>query len=195
MSDDQRRVSSSDINTNDVKIITPASKILSKSAERVSQTALNETPVVMARKDAVYQGSLHNIPLYNEDAEEYNRQMVTTSDSNNDLSKKPAKKSFLAKIAEQIDLKLLKDAAFALFAISNFLTSLGFNVPYNFANDVAIDAKVHENRNWIIMSIGISNCFGRIIIGILGDRKWVRKTNSSVNHIDFLVYSSSRLIV
>ncbi|CAF1666995.1 unnamed protein product, partial [Adineta ricciae] len=79
-------------------------------------------------------------------------------------------------IAEQIDLNLLKDAAFALFAISNFLTSLGFNVPYNFANDLATDANVPEDkRNWIIMTIGIANCFGRVVIGFLGDRSWVNR--------------------
>lgn len=189
VSDDQRRVSSSDLNSNDVQIVTPLSRKRSKSGERVSQTGVDETPVVMARKDAVYQGSLHNIPLYNEDIEEYNRQMITTSETNGEFSEKKAKKSFWAKLAEQIDLKLLNDAAFALFAVSNFLTSLGFNVPYNYANDVAIDAKVTRNRHWIIMSIGIANCFGRIIIGFLGDRKWVkhRQSSSVVHTILFLL--------
>ncbi|CAF1421251.1 unnamed protein product [Rotaria magnacalcarata] len=77
---------------------------------------------------------------------------------------------------EQIDLNLLKDLSFALFAISNFLTSLGFNVPYNFANDLATDANVIvHKRHWIIMSIGISNCFGRVIIGFLADRSWINR--------------------
>lgn len=175
VSEDQRRVSSSDINTREVEIISPGNRKLSRSGERLSQTAVNETPVVLARKDAVYQGSLHNIQLYNRDVDEYNRQMITTSEDNDESMKKAPKQSFFAKIAEQIDLKLLKDSAFALFAVSNFLTSLGFNIPYNFANDVATDANVVEGRrHWIIMSIGIANCFGRIIIGFLGDRKWVR---------------------
>ncbi|CAF1633161.1 unnamed protein product, partial [Adineta ricciae] len=90
--------------------------------------------VVLSRKDALYQGSLPNIPLYNENTDEYHNQIITTSDV---VNKPRVKKSFLGQIAEQIDLNLLKDAAFALFAISNFLTSLGFNVPYNFANDLA----------------------------------------------------------
>jgi hypothetical protein len=131
-----------------------------------------DVPVVLSRKDAVYRGSLHNIPLYNEDTEEYHNQMVTTT--SDVLNKPQTKKSFLAQVAAQIDLNLLKDAAFALFAISNFLTSLGFNVPYNFANDLATDAKVvEERRRWVIMTIGIANCFGRVFIGLLGDQKWV----------------------
>ena len=128
--------------------------------------------VVLSRKDALYQGSLPNIPLYNENTDEYHNQIIiTTSDFVNEPR---VKKSFLVQVAEQIDLKLLKDAAFALFAISNFLTSLGFNVPYNFANDLATDANVPDDqRNWIIMTIGIANCFGRVVIGFLGDRSWV----------------------
>ncbi len=157
-------------------IYIPTDKILSKSIERLSQT---DAPVVVSRKDAVYQGSLHNIPLYNEDTDEYHRQMIQTSDMANETTDETIKiipkKSFFAQVAEQIDLKLLKDAAFALFAVSNFLTSLGFNVPYNFAKDLATDAKVIESqRHWIIMSIGIANCFGRVIIGFLADRLWVK---------------------
>ena len=88
----------------------------------------------------------------------------------------PSNKSFLNQIIEQIDLKLLKNAAFTLFVVSNFLTSLGFNVIYNFADDLANDSKViKEHRTYIVMSIGLSNILGRLIIGYLGDRKWVRK--------------------
>jgi len=91
------------------------------------------------------------------------------------IEKSPTK-SFFEQIIEQIDLKLLKNAAFTLFVVSNFLASLGFNVVYNFADDLANDSKViKENRSYIVMSIGVSNILGRLIIGYLGDRKWVRK--------------------
>jgi len=167
------------LNKKDGDVYTPTDKVRTKSVGRVSQTDLTETPVVVSRKDAVYQGSLHNIPLYNEDTDEYHRQMIITSDMTNETANgttKPIpKKSFFRQLAEQIDLKLLKDAAFALFAVSNFLTSLGFNVPYNFANDLAADAKVIESRrHWIIMSIGVSNCLGRVVIGYLADRPQVK---------------------
>ncbi|UJR13350.1 hypothetical protein I4U23_000368 [Adineta vaga] len=133
-----------------------------------------DVPVVISRKDAVYRGSLHNIPLFNEDVDEYHNQVITTTaDVEHEIK---AKKSFVTQLTEQIDLNLLKDAAFALFAVSNFLTSLGFNVPYNFANDLAKDKNVPEGeRHWIIMTIGIANCFGRVIIGLLGDRKWINR--------------------
>ncbi len=175
VSDDKRRVSLSDLNKKDDAIYTPTDEAVSSSVEHISHAAdTPERPVVISRKDSLYQGSLHNIPLYNEDTDEYHRQMITTSEKANGEIEKVPKKSFFAQIAQQIDLKLLKDAAFALFAVSNFLTSLGFNVPYNFANDLASDAKVIERRrHWIIMTIGIANCLGRVIIGYLADRKWV----------------------
>lgn len=89
---------------------------------------------------------------------------------------KPPTKSFFEQIIEQIDLNLLKNGAFTLFVISNFLASLGFNVVYNYADDIANDAKIiKDKRTYIVMSIGLSNIFGRLLIGYLGDRKWVRK--------------------
>ncbi|CAF2621749.1 unnamed protein product [Rotaria sp. Silwood2] len=89
---------------------------------------------------------------------------------------KPPTKSFFNQIIEQIDLNLLKNAAFTLFAISNFLTSLGFNAVYNYADDLANDSKViKDQRTYIIMSIGLSNILGRVIIGYLGDRKSINR--------------------
>ncbi|CAF0873305.1 unnamed protein product [Rotaria sordida] len=85
-------------------------------------------------------------------------------------------KSFFNQIIEQIDLNLLKNAAFTLFAISNFLASLGFNVVYNYADDLANDSKViKDQRTYIVMSIGLSNIFGRFIIGYLGDQKCMNR--------------------
>ncbi len=102
------------------------------------------------------------------------RETAQSSVSNDKKEKIDSKQSFIHKLGKEINLKLLKNVPFRLFVISNFLTSLGFNVPYNFANDLAFDANVNEDRRrWIIMSIGISNIFGRVIIGMLGDRKWV----------------------
>ncbi|UJR17515.1 hypothetical protein I4U23_004410 [Adineta vaga] len=93
---------------------------------------------------------------------------------NKNESKAP--KSFIDQVTEQIDLRLLKNAAFTLFTISNFLASLGFNVIYNYADDLANDAKViKEHRTYIVMSIGVSNILGRFIIGYLGDRKWINR--------------------
>ncbi|CAF4416237.1 unnamed protein product [Rotaria sp. Silwood2] len=176
-SDGNRRLSLSDMKTNNHCINHSNDKTDSRSDDKVSSSVTTNKTVVVSRKDAIYQGSLHKIPLYNENTEEYHREVIKTNDTEkNEKINKTEKKSFLTKIAEQIDFNLLKDPAFALFAVSNFLASLGFYVPYNFANDLAADAKVFEyQRHWILMSIGLANCFGRIIIGYLADRSWVNR--------------------
>jgi len=135
-------------------------KMLSKSLEHVSPKTAAET---------VAFDECHPKTITTND-----RETAQSNVSNDKKEKIDSKQSFIHKLGKQINLKLLKNVHFRLFLISNFLTSLGFNVPYNFANDLAIDANVNEDRrHWIIMSIGISNCFGRVIIGILGDREWV----------------------
>ncbi|CAF1062959.1 unnamed protein product [Rotaria sordida] len=93
-----------------------------------------------------------------------------------DIIEKSSNKSFFRQIIEQIDLSLLKNPVFTLFVISNFFTSLGFNVIYNFADDLANDANVAiHHRSYIVMSIGLSSIFGRIIIGFFGDQKYVNR--------------------
>jgi hypothetical protein len=143
-----------------------------------NEHAQPRTPPVI-RKDAFYQGSLENIPLYKENIKEYHRQIIvsheTTNQSDSTAHAGDVKvKGFFSELKGEIGIKFLADNAFLLFTISNFMTSLGFNVPYNFAHDLAKDAKVVEHhREYVIMSIGLSNALGRIIIGYLGDRKAV----------------------
>ncbi|CAF3620448.1 unnamed protein product [Rotaria sp. Silwood1] len=88
-------------------------------------------------------------------------------------SEKSSTKSFLDQLIEQIDLNLLKISHLHYLLYRVFLTSLGFNAVYNFAGDLANDSKViKDQRTYIVMSIGLSNIFGRLIIGYLGDQKW-----------------------
>lgn len=167
-----------------------ATTALSAVDEDIDVIVSTDTPVVLSRKDALYQGSLHNIPLYNKNIDDYHDQMITTTDDA--LAKPHKKKSFFAKVTEEIDLNLLRDAAFVLFAVSNFLTSLGFNVPYIFAKDLANDAKVPEKyQSWPIMAIGIANCFGRVVFGILGDRKWVSRSSAHLHELDSTIIRRS----
>jgi hypothetical protein len=99
-------------------------KILCKSLEHVSSKTATGILVLVARKDAAYQGSLHHIPLYNENIDESHRQMITTSNTKTAQSgvsadkkiKMGSKYSFIYELGKQIELKLLKDIVFALVA-------------------------------------------------------------------------------
>ena len=173
MTQNQTKKDSDSIKTN-------SNKNLAKSLERLTQANGNDEPVAPLRKDALYQGSTTNIPMFQDDPVEYHRLVAPTSEivdqPVNKSVEKQEKMSFLRQITTQIDLKLLNDGAFALFAASNFLTSLGFNVPYNFAQDLAVDAGVPEaSLHTPIQCIGIANCFGRLIIGFLADRRSVNR--------------------
>ena len=53
----------------------------------------------------------------------------------------PAGRDASKAFKEMMDFSLLKDGIFIMFAISNFLTSIGFNVPYVYT---AVSIKYNE---------------------------------------------------
>ncbi|ESO12384.1 hypothetical protein HELRODRAFT_63243 [Helobdella robusta] len=144
------------------------------------------------RKDALYNASLLNIPLYRENRKEYTKSMTSvnapdleTVTENGDcsicscLSKETRKEC-----KEMLDIKLLYDVSFLLFCISNFLTSVGFGVPLFFLVDRGMDQdwakdgdqQAHRKQLSLLISIvGILNTVGRIFFGWLADRKFVNR--------------------
>jgi MCP family monocarboxylic acid transporter-like MFS transporter 14 len=74
------------------------------------------------------------------------------------------------KLNETIDFSLFKSILFLFFVVSNFLTSLGFNVPYIYIVDQATLLNIKpELADLLLSTIGISNSIGRLILGFLGD--------------------------
>lgn len=75
-----------------------------------------------------------------------------------------------------MNFSLLKDPVFILYTLSNFATSLGFNVPYVYLADQAklLDL-TPEQGSYLIAIIGMANTFGRIILGYLSDKPWVNR--------------------
>ncbi|CAM4810416.1 unnamed protein product [Rotaria magnacalcarata] len=143
----------------------------------------------------LYQGSLSRISLPNKLVDDIhlneikNRPRTKATTATIVVNKEhtePLTESIMSSLIEQINLNLLKYPAFTLFTVSNFLSSLGFFVPYNFAHDLAKDSHVEEaHRKFVIMTIGFSHCFGHVVIGYLADLK-------SVNRL--LLYNSTLII-
>ena len=117
-----------------------------KEGERRRSCSLS--PGILYRKDIFYSGSLLNIPHYR---------------SNPDLiqvpKKKPQNQCFLFRCLhcseemidtfnEMLDFALLRRAVFLIFAVSNFLTSIGFFVPH-------IYIKVSLNINYLFKELNI----------------------------------------
>ncbi|XP_066256765.1 monocarboxylate transporter 5 isoform X1 [Euwallacea similis] len=149
------------------------------------------------RPDIFYQGSLMNIPSYrsrldlkpgesgfadrrhsnyswkkhhvcnNEDDEEENRKLCGL------MSCSPETKDTLS---EMLDFSLFKDPIFVLFSMSNFLTSIGFNIPYVYLVPKAKSLGMDINTAGRLISIiGAANTIGRIVLGYLSDKPWVNR--------------------
>ncbi|XP_022914399.2 monocarboxylate transporter 5 [Onthophagus taurus] len=79
-------------------------------------------------------------------------------------------------LREMLDFSLFKDVLFIIFTISNFLTSVGFNMPYVYivsrAKSLGID---QSHASFLLSVIGIANTIGRIILGYISDKPWVNR--------------------
>jgi len=151
------------------------------TASRTSLTHLANHP--MARKDVFYTKSLDNIAQYRADREEYVRSMTSLREQ----PEEQGEKSWLAKIGitedmrqtirEMMDLRLLLDVVFILFAVSNLLTSIGFVVPYIFLPDRGHRQYgfTSEQAAFLISAVGISNTVGRVVFGYIADLKCVNR--------------------
>lgn len=68
-------------------------------------------------------------------------------------------------------IALLRNWAFMLFAVSNFLTSLGYPIPYTFVPDNAIKLGLTERQgSYLVGLIGISNTVARVVLGALSQK-------------------------
>ena len=79
-------------------------------------------------------------------------------------------------LLKMMDFSLFKDPIFMMFATSNFLTSIGFNVPYVFTVDRAEAWGISPSSAAFLLSvIGISNTVARLCLGWLSDRPWINR--------------------
>lgn len=79
-------------------------------------------------------------------------------------------------INDVFDFELLKSPVFMLFAVSNFFTSIGFNAPFLYAKDRAIQMGINDSRaSFLISSIGIGNTLGRVIYGYLSTTRYINR--------------------
>ncbi|XP_052856319.1 monocarboxylate transporter 12 [Drosophila gunungcola] len=148
----------------------------------------------MYRPDALYQGSLHNLPDYVSSRNDLNRSMSGSGvikrygslrQSNNvSQSTEETKccgcitcsKETRDTFAEMMNFSLLKDVIFVIFSVSNFCTSIGFNVPYLYVAAYADTLGISKtDASYLIAIIGGANTLGRIILGYISDKPWVNR--------------------
>lgn len=75
-----------------------------------------------------------------------------------------------------MNFDLFHDPIFVIFTLSNFCTSIGFNVPYVYLPVHAENLKMSKtDASYLISIIGIANTVGRIILGYIADKPWVNR--------------------
>ncbi|KAH8420135.1 hypothetical protein KR009_006163 [Drosophila setifemur] len=190
-------------------LVTPPSAVVKSTSNddiaRKCHSQLQLTPLrdahrersasgTMYRPDALYQGSLHNLPDYVSSRNDLNRSISGSGvikrygslrQSNNiSQSQEVAKccgcitcsKETRDTFAEMMNFSLLKDVIFVIFSVSNFCTSIGFNVPYIYVAAYAEQLKIGKtDASYLIAIIGVANTVGRIILGYVADKPWVNR--------------------
>jgi len=141
--------------------------------------------VIMARKDIFYSGSLYNIPEFKDNPHTYRRSMRKIATETGQLSRGEENAKICcctvsdknARVFRQmVDFSLFRDPIFLMYAVSNFLTSIGFNVPYVYTVDRARGWDIGEKEAAFLLSIiGIANTLGRLFLGWLSDQRVINR--------------------
>lgn len=146
----------------------------------------------MYRKDALYTGSVHNLAsrhashgsLATHEKGRYGSVQENGKALAGDHKEEggvccgciPCSKETSDTFQEMMNFSIMRDPIFIIFTVSNFLTSVGFNVPYVYlaaqAGVLQIDTK---QASYLLGVIGIANTVGRIILGYLSDKPWVNR--------------------
>lgn len=131
---------------------------------------------------SLYQsGSLLNISIHRSHPALYITSITSLHDDVvNDLQTKlcccTISDSVYMSVKQMCDFSLLKDVIFLMFVVSNFCTSIGFNMPFIFLTDRAVDEGISkEQAKWLVSIVGISNTVGRVLFGFMADRKGVNR--------------------
>lgn len=134
----------------------------------------------LARKDIFYSG---NIPQHASNLYIYDVQVENTEQKEVKTSLKSRVADYLCPevmkeaFKEMMNFKLMSNAIFLMFGFSNFFTNIGFNVPYLYTKDRAIDLNIANETyaSFLISVIGIANTVCRVVLGYLSDRNFINR--------------------
>ena len=79
-------------------------------------------------------------------------------------------------VSEITICRLFLDAVFVLFAVSYLLASMGVVVPIIFLPNRGLRLGLDSSQaSWLVAAMGISNTIGRVVCGLIADRKFVNR--------------------
>ncbi|KAK2704604.1 hypothetical protein QYM36_016861, partial [Artemia franciscana] len=179
-------------------------KLRSRSVANSRQDSQQSLYGVMYRQDILYSRSLTNLPQNKSNLKINCSSSVRLSegDEQDNQSKKyvvcgfiPCSKEARDAYKEMMDLSLLADPVFLLFTVSNFCTSIGFNVPYVYIKDKALESGVDSTTaSALIAWIGGANTVSRVILGYISDSPKINRLflyNSALTICGFSTILSS----
>lgn len=136
-------------------------------------------------KDIFLSGSLTNLPNQQQLSHPhtvYHRADSSTMVPTNEIVdavelSQPQKASVWAELrtgmAEMTDFSILRDPVYLLFAVSNFLTNIGYDLPRVFLPTYAQPFNISKSDSpWLVSAWGIANTIGRVFVGWLADQRW-----------------------
>jgi len=86
------------------------------------------------------------------------------------------RKMLCVMIKQMLDFTLLKDPIFILYTVSNFLTSIGFNIPYLYlVPQATLRGIPSQHSSYLLALLGIANTLGRIVLGFISDKPWINR--------------------
>jgi len=168
-------------------------------------------------KDVFYPGSVTGLKEYQKDAEHFRSVSSLHSHTHSVKDKKVVRTSFREEdeenldsqatsasraiaiwttITKILDLTLFADPVYLLFAISNFLTSIGFNAPPMFMpmNAESILGLTKESAAQTVSAYGIANILGRIVFGLVCDRQFPCKYGKDTARNRLWIYNWTLMI-
>nr|XP_027204048.1 monocarboxylate transporter 14-like [Dermatophagoides pteronyssinus] len=155
----------------------------------VKQRSYSFTPGFLYREDSFYSGSLMNINNNKSDGKfsnstsnnnHYRMERINKHKTNSDcyLFKKfnfpdEIKENF----CEMIDLSLMRNEIFLIFSVSNFLTSIGYHIPFIFLKDWIVDNRIGspQETGFFTSIIGLFSTISRLVFGYISDHSFVNR--------------------
>ncbi|XP_047544486.1 monocarboxylate transporter 12 [Vanessa atalanta] len=158
----------------DVARLTLSQPALNKPHEQKHHSHSRHGSGIMQRPDVLYQGSMTSLAKFRGASPDRVQISIKKEEREQRCGWLPCSQESKAALAEMLDISLLVDPVFILFSLSNFLTSIGFYIPYVYTVPMSEKLGV-ENPAYLISIIGASNLVGRIILGYISDKPWVNR--------------------
>ncbi|XP_046961803.1 monocarboxylate transporter 12 [Vanessa cardui] len=158
----------------DVARLTLSQPALNKPHEQKHHPHSRHGSGIMQRPDVLYQGSMTSLAKFRGASPDRVQISIKKEEREQRCGWLPCSQESKAALAEMLDISLLVDPVFILFSLSNFLTSIGFYIPYVYTVPMSENLGVEEPA-YLISIIGASNLVGRIILGYISDKPWVNR--------------------